>query len=240
MAIRIGDVGRAVTAMTPSGYVEVHGRRLGARSEFGAIEVGSDVVILRGDPTGVVVRKWVAGESVTVPNSGEDVTAAAAQRKAAQVAEVDRRDAEGLRMQRHLRFRAGVMAAGSLGGLVGLTSACVGWSLRLRDQLTPVEFVTLVGGSTGVGLAAGIALFFATGFLGKVIGAMRGAPEFAPSFVAIFVALVGAASGFWWKYDSDHAGIIALGVVLGAVAGTAVGYVLRGCVGVVSGFVGGK
>jgi NfeD-like C-terminal, partner-binding len=77
MPVHIGDFGRALSRMAPSGAVEVNGERLDARSDGQVIEAGSNVIVLRGDPTGYVVRALEPGKPVpTLPRQGEEIVKA--------------------------------------------------------------------------------------------------------------------------------------------------------------------
>jgi membrane-bound serine protease (ClpP class) len=52
----IGKHGTAVTTLRPSGEVKVDGRRYDARAEYGLIESGQTVEVIRASGTDVVVR----------------------------------------------------------------------------------------------------------------------------------------------------------------------------------------
>ncbi len=77
MPVTIGERGRAVTPLRPTGYVEVNGSRLEAKlapSRAVNVESGAEVVIVGGDAFGLAVR---AAADVTnpsdLPGYGEEV-----------------------------------------------------------------------------------------------------------------------------------------------------------------------
>lgn len=227
MPVHIGDFGRALSRMAPSGAIEVNGERLDARSEGQVIEAGSNVIVLRGDPTGYVVRVLEPGQPVpTLPRQGEEIVKADFARNTAEVAAVERKEraAEWKRQLQGIRY--GTIAAASLGGIVGLLGAGAGLGFEWAEFTEPRDTAVLLGGSLLVGIVAGIAVFFASGWIGSLLGMMEGEPGFAPDFFVVASALVGAAIGFWWKYGAvDYATLAAWSAGVGA-AFTAGAYLL--------------
>jgi hypothetical protein len=229
MTICVGDVGRAISRLSPSGAVEVNGRRLDARSDGRVIEPGSTVVVLRGDPSGYVVRELEPGQPPPeVPGHGRPIRKAEFQRTAAEVAEADRRDRADARQRLLRAMRYGSAAAGALGVATGLVSGGAGWYFGRAGVNDPAGIAVLLGGHAAAGAVAGVALFFLTGLVGSVLGVFGGNADFAPDFAAIFVALVGAAVGFWWQFPTGDATTIAAwsagGAFLFAVAALALGW----------------
>jgi len=141
MAIRVGDVGRALSDMFPSGAVEVNGKRIDARSESQPIEAGSTVVVLRGDPTGFVVRKVEPGQAVPkLPGHGTPIRRADFQRNSAEVAEVEREE-RSAKWKRQLHvFRVVGGGSGLLGALLGFL-----WQYDTGDAATIAQWS--VGGA---------------------------------------------------------------------------------------------
>lgn len=227
-AIRVGDVGRALSPMSPSGAVEVQGQRVDARSELGVIEAGCPVVVLRGDPTGYVVRKLEPGQQPPqLPNHGEPIERAEFQRTHAQVAEADRREQAEARRRMLRALRYGSLAAAGLGAVVGLASAGAGLLFGWFGRAEPMAVALLLGGSLLVGAVTSVLLFFLTGLVGSVIGfASEGEAAFAPDFFAVFAALVGAAVGFWWQFRTEDVETIALWTAGVGVAFAAVAFIL--------------
>ncbi len=212
MSVRIGDIGRAVTPMSPSGAVEVNGKRLDARSDGPFIDAGSPIIVLRGDPTGYVVRKLEADQPTPkLPNHGKPIRKAEFQRNSAEVEQAEREERAEKRRRFRKMIRYGSIVAGSLGALVGLASGAAGWLFGWYGAAEAGQVAVLLGGSMGVGAVAGVALFFLTGLIGSVMGFFEeGDAELAPDFLAIFAALVGAAVGFWWQFETGDAADIAL------------------------------
>src|SRR5262245_6076251 len=100
--------------MCPSGAVEVNGDRLDARSDGAFIEAGSHVVVVRGDPTGFVVRKLGPEDPLPdLPNHGERIRRAEFQRNRAEVAEAEREAAVEKRRRMRATVRYGGLSAGS-------------------------------------------------------------------------------------------------------------------------------
>jgi hypothetical protein len=218
MAIRVGDIGRALSTMCPSGAVDVNGERVDARSSEGVIDVGSLVVILRGDPTGYVVRRLEPGQSPPhLPNKGEEIPKAEFQRNQTDVAEADRRERAEARREQIKRLQYGSIAAGSLGAVVGLISSGAAWCFGWAGDTEASGLALLLGGALVAGVVAGVILFFLTGLLRLILGLMQeGEGEFTPSILATFTGLVGTAIGFWWQFARGDPGTIALWSACGA------------------------
>lgn len=238
MAIRIGDLGIAVSAMSPSGAVEVDGKRLDARSDGPFIPLGSVVVVLRGDPTGYVVRALEPGqEPPQLPGHGTPIPRAEFQRTSAEVAEVERavRAEKRKRIRQGLRF--GGIAAGSLGAFVGLASSGAGWLLGWAPADDPASGAMLLGGALVVGTATGVALFLLTGLIGSVLGMFEGEPGFAPDFSVTAAALMGTAVGFWWHFRTGNPGTIAAWAVGATFVCAIAAYLVKWLVGLLLGSV---
>lgn len=232
MAIHVGAIGRALSPMSPSGSVEIDGVRHDARSDGQFIDAGSAVIVLRGDPTGYVVRKLEPGQPVPqLPNHGEPIFKAEFQRNSAEVAEAERQERLERHRQQRQALKYGVVAAGSLGALVGLSSGGLGWYFRWAGVTEPVYLALLLGGSLVLGAVWGVVLFLSISWGGALLGSLEGDVAFAPSFVVVFVALVGAAVGFWWHFSTGDVGTIALWSVGGTVVFAAAALVLGWLIG---------
>ena len=236
MSVRVGDVGRAVSSMTPNGTVEVGGRRLDARSEGLFIAAGSPIVVLRGDPMGCVVRPVEPGRAPpTLPGHGQPIAPTGPYRTTAEVDAADRRvQADAARQFRQV-LQYGLLAAGTLGVLVGLANGGYGWASGRAGIADAADAATFLAGSAGVGAAAAVTLFVLTGLVGKVLGYFEGEPEFAPDLVVTFAALLGTAVGFWWRSETGDANVITLWAVGGALAFAVGAWVVKA---VVSNIVG--
>jgi hypothetical protein len=83
MPVTIGDRGRAVTPLRPTGFVDVNGSRLEAKlapARTIAVEVGAEVVIVGADAFGLLVRAAVDLADVSaLPGYGEPVPTPAEQ-----------------------------------------------------------------------------------------------------------------------------------------------------------------
>jgi hypothetical protein len=219
MAIRVGDVGRALSPMSPSGAVEVNGERLDARSDGPFIEAGSPVVVLRGDPTGYVVRKLEPGHpQPELPGHGEPIRKAEFQRNSAEAAGADRQERAEARRRFLKGLQYGSIAAASLGAIVGLTSGGTGWYFGWAAVADPLDGALLLAGWLFAGAATGVALFFVTGLIGVVLGFVtEGEASFTPDFFIVFASLVGAAVGFWWDFRGGDAGTATLWAIGGVL-----------------------
>jgi hypothetical protein len=73
--IRVGDRGRAVTELRPTGAIEVYGRRIEAKADrLHYVPTDAEVVVVGGDAFGVIVRTAATvADPVGLPNYGETV-----------------------------------------------------------------------------------------------------------------------------------------------------------------------
>ena len=235
MTVRVGDVGRAVSPMTPNGTVEVGGRRLDARSEGLFVPAGTAVVVLRGDPMGCVVRAVEPGQSPpTLPGHGEPITTGP-YRTSAEIDAADRRDRDEAAREFRKVLQYGLLAAGTLGVLVGLANGGYGWVSGRAGIADAADAATFLAGSAGVGAVAAAALFVFTGLVGKVLGFFEGEPEFDPDLLVTAAALLGTAVGFWWRFETGDATVITLWAVGGALAFAVGAWVIKGVVGKIVG-----
>jgi hypothetical protein len=227
MRVHVGDVGQALSPMCPSGAVEVNGMRLDARSDGAFIEAGSPIIVLRGDPTGFVVRRIGPDEPIPrLPNNGERIRRAEFQRTSAEVAEAEREEQAERRRRMRETMRFGSLTAASFGILVGLASGGFGWLTGRADNLGWADLALLLGGSLAAGAVLGVGLFFLSGMVGSVVQMFDGEPGFAPSFNVIVLGLIGAAAGFWWRFGTGDAAVIATCSAIGLAIGAAVGWVV--------------
>lgn len=232
MTVRVGDVGRAVSPMTPSGAVEVGGRQLNARSEGLYIAAGRAVVVLRGDPMGCIVREVEPGHPPPrLPDHGEPIAPGGPYRTSAEVAATDHREHTETARQARQRLQYGFLAAGTLGVLVGLASGGFGWISGRAGVAGPTDAAILLAGSAVGAAVLAAGLFAITGLVGLGLGAIQGEPEFAPSLLVAAVALIGAAVGFWWKFAGWDTGHLALWTAAAAGAGAVAAWVIKGLVG---------
>jgi hypothetical protein len=204
--------------MSPSGAVEINGERLDARSDAGPIEAGSQIVVVRGDSLGFVVGKVELGKPLPpLPGQGELIATPEHRQNADEVAAADKQErATEVRTSRR-RLRPGILAAGSLGAMVGLVSGAVGWFAGWVGNTDAATLAWLLGCSLTIGLVAGVVLFFLTGVVGALQGFLsEGEAELTPNFFAIAAALVGASVGFWRQYGAGDTSTIALWSVGGA------------------------
>jgi hypothetical protein len=174
VAVRVGDQGRTLTPLSPSGKVVFAGVTYEARSERELIDRDCNVVAVGGTRFGLVVRPAEAVERLP----GQGALLLSPEERAAEGAAAEgRRAADDER--RALRWRRAVALCGGCAGLLG------GLTLTLAQSPLPVGGVealvpTLTGAAGGVGLArwlyglreepAGV-LFGAAGvLLGGVVG----------------------------------------------------------------------
>ena len=122
MSIRVGDVGRAVTMLAPSGKIEIDGVKFDARSDGSVIEAGSMVVVLRGDPTGYVVCLHVPG-SRPLPNHGEPIRKGDVHLSAKEAATAENNEERLRQAELRAEMRRGSMWSALLGALAGAGSA---------------------------------------------------------------------------------------------------------------------
>lgn len=143
MAVHVGDRGTAMTALRPQGLVRIDGARHDARAEHGYIETGSEVVVIGGDNTGLVVRCVEPGPAVALPNHGREVHGSFGARVAAEGA---REQAERARWE-SARRRYGLAAGGSLGALAGGAGAALLWGAIVEHAGAPwaVAALAVVG-----------------------------------------------------------------------------------------------
>jgi hypothetical protein len=154
MELHIGDRGEAVTPLAPQGLVQVNGRRLDARAEFGTIDAGTAVVVLRGDPAGLVVRAVTPGtELFPLPGQGERVFASFGEVRE----HVTRREEAAARRERALRRRVTPQYGATFGATAAIVVICFLWhEVIAQDDLpTVVALVTVAGGALwGWGVSA--------------------------------------------------------------------------------------
>jgi hypothetical protein len=197
MSVRIGDTGRAVTPLSPSGYVEIGGVRRSATTEGTFIEPGRAVVVVRGGSPGFVVRAVEPGAPAdALPQHGEELVRAEHQRTRADVAAVEREERQKAWAELKRRMARGAATAAVFGCLAGLANAALGrhfdWA-GATDWPLPESLL----GSAMAGALDAVVLYFFTGwFVAHVLPAEADA-VFEPSVVAILAGLSGAALGFW-------------------------------------------
>ncbi|WP_439626550.1 NfeD family protein [Gemmata sp.] len=197
MGVRIGDTGRAVTPLSPSGYVEIGGVRRSATTEGTFIEPGRAVVVVRGGPPGFVVRAVEPGAPAeALPHQGEELVRAEHQRTRADVAAADRDARQKAWAELKRRMARGAAAAGAFGCAAGLTNAALGRHFDWAGA-TAWALPELLLGSAAAGALDAVLLYFFTGwFVARVLPAEADA-VFEPSLVAVLAGLVGASLGFW-------------------------------------------
>lgn len=219
MPVHVGDVGRAVSPLSPSGAVEVNGARLDARSEGLPIEAGAAVVVLRGDPTGYVVRALVPGAK-PLPNHGEPIRKADFQMKGADVAEAEREERLARRRELFRQMRWGSVLAATLGMVAGLASALLGTRFDWASVNELMNPQVLLGGSVGVGAIWAVLLYFFTGWFTVYVLPSEADAVFEPDFLATAAGLLGAALGFWLNLGGEPVMIAAwsAGLSLGVAA----------------------
>jgi hypothetical protein len=200
MTVRIGDRGQTLTGLGPSGKVQIGGETFDARSEFGFIPAGTPCVVVRGDLSAPIVRAIDPDhEPEPLPHQGEEANRKGeAQRMTVDVAEVERQDRLAARKAELHRLGAGVIAAASLGAMVGLAGAGVGPFFAWVPAEDPVKLSLLLAGGLAAGMAWSVAWFFLLGALGRIVGGSQSV--FAPSFLSLFALLIGTAIGAWSGY----------------------------------------
>ncbi|MFO0852125.1 MAG: NfeD family protein [Gemmataceae bacterium] len=157
MGVCVGDLGRAVSPLTPAGKVELHGERVDARAEAGYVPPGCRVVVVRGDAFGLVVRAVADGEVVTVAGLGAEIPRLESEMTGEEIAAA----AELARAERQERFREkladGSVRAAVIGGAVGAGAALLGQWLDGADGFS----WETVGGVAATGAAATAGLYAA-------------------------------------------------------------------------------
>ncbi len=175
MSIHYGDIGRALTTLAPSGAVDVLGERIDARSDGAVIEAGSFVVVLRGDPTGYVVKKLDPDQTPPkVANHGQPIRKAEFQLNGAEAAAAGRR--EQAESQKRLRdgLRSGRHIAGKWGALVGLVIGAIGWALGGVGADDPAGIAVLMSLSPVGGAVTGVGLFLLLSLVSSTAGGADG------------------------------------------------------------------
>jgi hypothetical protein len=206
MVVRVGDVGRAVTALAPGGRIEIDGTRHDARSEGGLIEAGSMVIVLRGDPTGFVVRKHTPG-SPSLPKHGEPARKGEAYQSSAEVAAAENNERRARVADLRGRMCRGGLWSALLGVAAGGANAWLG--LRFDWAGESVAPSTLYAGSVAAGAAWAPVLYFFGGWF--AVHMLPAEPDaiFEPDFLSLLVGLVGASLGFWATFGGGAAFVAA-------------------------------
>jgi hypothetical protein len=214
--------------MSPSGKVAIGGVKYDARADGMFIPCGAECILVRADPTGLVVRPIEPGRPAPqLPNHGQPIRKAEFQRNRAEVAEVEEEERRETRARLRKAMKYGTVVAAAMGAMVGLASAGTGWYSGGTGELDAEGLAILLAGSCAVGVASALALFFLTGWAGSVLGGLtEGEPGFAPSFFATFAGLVGAAGGFWWGYPTGDPGTIAGSAALAGLVATVAGWLV--------------
>jgi hypothetical protein len=225
MAVRVGDVGRARSALSPSGVIEIDGVRLDARSDGTYIEAGATVVVLRGDPTGYVVREHKSG-SPPLPNHGEPIGKPDAQMRRAEAEAAANNERRESAAELRRRVRRGATYSAVFGVVLGAASAWLGWYFDWSGVTGVTTGPVLVAGSVLAGAVAGVVLYFVTGvFVARVLPSEDDA-VFEPSYFGVALGLVGAAVGFWLNFPEAGVGLVAAwsaGLAVAFAAVTAAG-----------------
>ena len=158
MTIRVGDHGLALSAMCPSGFVEIDGKRIDARSADDFIEAGSSVVVVRGDPTGYVVRKLTPGQPHPhLPDHGRMIRKADFQQNRDETAMASLQERETTRERLRQGLRKGLVSWGIGGGIVGLAIGGVVRCFGVGGDSNAATFY-LLGGSCIAGAMTGMVL----------------------------------------------------------------------------------
>ena len=200
MTVRIGDRGQTVTGLGPSGKVRIGGETFDARSEFGFIPAGTPCIVVRGDLSALIVRAIDSDrEPEPLPRQGEEaIRKGEAKRMTVDVVEAERKERLAARKAELHRLGAGVIAAASLGAMVGLAGAGVGPFFAWVPAEDPVMLSLLLSGGLAAGMVWSVAWFFLLGALGRIVGGSQSI--FAPSFFILFALLIGTAIGAWSGY----------------------------------------
>jgi hypothetical protein len=209
MGICVGDVGRAVTDISPGGAVELDGSRYPARSiDDVTIPAGTEVELVRAEKTCFVVRR--TGSAEPLPNRGEPIGPFGFDTLRAAVARAEKKEARDRRSELLKRMRTGAAVAAVFGALAGVASAWLGWRYDWAGVTESVSQGTLFAGSAAAGVVLGVVLYFFTGFFAVHCLPSEADAVFEPGFVAIAAGLVGAALGFWMKLAGGEPAVIAL------------------------------
>jgi hypothetical protein len=184
MTVRIGDCGKATSRLQPHGFIEIGGERYDARSEFGPIDPGTEVVVVAGDHLGLVVRRAEPGAPPVLPEHGQPVCTSFGERVSAEAgrAEADRQ----AWLDDHRRF--GMTTAALAGAVVAAVAVWLLWGYvgeRAGDPWAVAAAVVLAGAAAGVGAFRGL-----DEVLGEVGGHFRRA-----STPAACLAVLGAGGG---------------------------------------------
>jgi hypothetical protein len=160
MTVRVGDLGRAMASLHPQGVVQIDGRRYHARSDFDSIEPGTEVVILRGDLQGLVVRAVEPGETIErVPGYGKAVHSSFGELLTEhQKLESAEQESWQARLPRWRAARRGY--GFRMGALLGALFAAIGLGLSWEYVNQAVELPWVLAlGVTGVGILWGVGVF---------------------------------------------------------------------------------
>ncbi|MFO0822604.1 MAG: hypothetical protein U0792_05695 [Gemmataceae bacterium] len=201
MNLRVGDVGQAVTALSPSGYVEIEGVRRSAKSESTYIEAGTTVVVVRGEMPSFIVRQIEPGTTLTLPNHGEEIAKPEAHRNAADVTAVECEEQRLAWQSLQRRMKIGAAAAGGFGLLIGIMNAELAYRFNWAGSHVAVNSSLMLFSAVGC-MAWAVMLYFATGFLAPRLLPYedRG---FAADFFGVAAGLVGGLLGFWVRFQAD-------------------------------------
>ena len=209
MGIRVGDVGRAGTDLSPGGAVELDGSRYPARSiDDATIPAGTEVELVRADKTCFVVRR--AGSGEPLPRRGEPIGPFGFDTLRAAVARAEKQETQDRRAELLKRMRVGAAAAAGFGALAGAANGGLGWHYDWGGVTDSVPQGSLLAGSAAAGVVLGLVLYFFTGFFAVHCLPSEADAVFEPGFVAVAVGLVGAALGFWVKLAGGEPAVIAL------------------------------
>ncbi|MBN9521311.1 hypothetical protein J0H58_22785 [bacterium] len=196
--------------MSPSVLIELDGRRLDARSDGAFIPAGAAVAVLRGDPTGYVVRAVGPDNPLpALPNAGAEIARPEFMRNSAEVRAAAARDEAELRRRWRAATGAWLLATGALGATVGAGDAL------LAGASQPELFL-----AGAVGLLTGALLAFLVGRAGRFL---RWSP--VAGLFAVFGGLAGAEAGFWAHVatGTNLPAVLAAGAIIGTVVGGWVG-----------------
>jgi hypothetical protein len=220
MAVRIGDRGRTLSAMSPGGKVRVNGATYDARSEGLWLDAGCDCIVLRGDLAGLVIRRLDPDQPLTLPNHGQPIFRAETQRSAAEVEEVEEFERQRDRRLLAEQARKGSITAATIGGVIGLLAGLIAVFVPglLGESAVTTDFL-LIGGSTVAGAACGALLYIAMCYWPGLLGTRVRPDSIADvSFVMVIAVLVGAFGGALFGLWASGAIAALGGAGLGAAA----------------------